>query len=324
MATILLQRSMVVFGVPTDAAGPGALHTASCAQKSCGLTGASFGCTEDADVSDHADFLQTTRHHRYALKEDSAGNAESIRAGYDFACSKLKRLLQTKASIFEGTPEIFTARVQWNSLSPGPGSATYRNITSYWVYDGPSGQERYTSLEFMRGFSSGASAHFATYDSVTSPSQCQETTNDMITMMQSCATYSCKIRLFTNYTSISRFLPYGMSWAGDTFPETPLTYLGDVNITGRNGTVIECQKFGWTGDWGASHEVWIAKVGELTGLVLREIQTQGGGPNPYPSSADVTIEYDALLTSSVIGMPSMESTLFNPVVLPGCRSDPVG
>jgi len=188
------------------------------------------------------------------------------------------------------------------------------------VYDGTSGRERYTSLEFRRGFSSGSTAHFATYDSVTSPTQCQETKNDMSAMTQSCTTYSCVSRLFANDTSISRFLPNGVPWAGPPFPKTPLTYSGNENRTRSDGTVIECQKFSWAGDWGANHEVWVANGGELSGLVVYETQTQGGGPNPYPSSADVTLEYDALLSANLINTPSLESTLF-PNTLPGCRSD---
>jgi len=214
-------------------------------------------------------------------------------------------------------PNRFTARVQFNGTFPGPGSATFRSMTSYWIY-GEEHQERLTSMLLTRALSSGSTVFSTVYDSVTSDDQDVETKLDVWKGIPGTCSRTERAQRLVDGTmdfSICRFCP--QSWR-TWFPSTKLTKGQDEVVTvsvGEGGATasIDCKTYEWFGDDDAMHKVWFSKQ---TGLVVKEAQRQEGGRNPYAAYAEMTIAYDAMLPKELFGSAPTKEELF---VLPaGC------
>lgn len=67
-----------------------------------------------------------------------------------------------------------------------------------------------------------------------------------------------------------------------------------MSVGGEDGgvTTVNCSTYEWSGKFDAMHKVWVSKA---SGLVVKELQRQEGGPNPYPAAAEVQIAYDVVL-----------------------------
>merc|ERR1712241_370873 len=105
-----------------------------------------------------------------------------------------------------------------------------------------------------------------------------------------------------------------MGWGQKTFPDTPMTKGSDealvVSVGEDGGTrTVNCDTYEWTSTFSAMHKVWISQD---TGLVIKEVQRQAGGPNPYPASAEVNIAYDAELPQDMFSVDPSYPDLFAP------------
>lgn len=207
-------------------------------------------------------------------------------------------------------PSHFTARVIFNGTFPGPGAVTYRDMVSYWIYG--DGHERFTSLVLMRALSSAPAVSSSTvYDSVTMDKEYLETKLDVWKGVPGECLRGEPVQRLVNTSrsfSICRFCPTAWRRWG-AFPNTLLTKGSDDTLA-IEGAPLDCETYGWTGDFGARHKIWISK---RTGLVVKELQQQAGGPTtPYPASAEITIAYDVLLPKQLFGMEPMKHDLFTP------------
>jgi len=214
-------------------------------------------------------------------------------------------------------PHHFTARIQFNGTFPGPGSATLRSMTSYWIF-GEEHQERLTSMVLTRALSSAATVSSTVYDSVTMDGQTMETMLNVWKGVPGTCSRSERAQRLVDGTgnfSICRFCP--QPWQ-EWFPSTTLTKRADEVIAvsvGEGGRTanIDCEIYEWLGDFDAMHKVWFSKQ---SGHVVKEIQRQAGGPNPYVAVAEMAIAYDAELPRELFGSAPTKEEMF---VLPaGC------
>jgi len=254
---------------------------------------------------------------RYAMPTQACG-AHMSRAllAQSEAAQRTEAEAEPSASGARTPPSHFTARVQFNGTFPGPGSATYRSMTAYWIY-GEEHQERFTSLVLMRYLSSGPAIASQVYDSITTDTETMETSIDV----WKGTTGDCQkqkpvkrlVEASGNY-SINRFCP-SMFYAAEAFPANMMTKGNDETIAvtvgaGSAAENIECETYGWTGEWDAMHKAWLSKK---SGLLVKEVQRQAGGPvGPYSASAELTIAYDAVLPKSIFGMAPVRTELFAP------------
>lgn len=214
----------------------------------------------------------------------------------------------------------FTARVQFNGTFPGPGSATYRSMTAYWIH-GEEHQDRFTSFVLERSLSSFSKFSSKVYDSITTDQETMETSIDV----WKGAAGNChkrqrvqRLEQGPGFYSISRFCP-SLWHADEVFQARQMWKGGDETISvsvgeGSSTENVDCETYEWTGRFGAMHKVWKSKK---NGLLVKEVQKQAGGPiSSYPASAELTISYDTVLPKSIF---RRKKELFAPPAVCGAK-----
>mmetsp|Transcript_136759 Transcript_136759/g.381179 ORF Transcript_136759/g.381179 Transcript_136759/m.381179 type:complete len:348 (-) Transcript_136759:101-1144(-) len=290
---------------------------------------------EDPDVA--LSLLQKRGRRSEAAQSQNVGEVTSVRtsmagavAAVDMSRSRYTAALavlhgaalgaeHTPLGSSAGIPNLFTARVVFEATLPGPGRDEYFNLTSFWVRDGAQKRERYDTLAFTRALSSSPWLSMDKYESTAQiGSVCWEYgREEWGTGTKTCAQYESEDRVFQPgvSTSIRRWVPHalvqklGNSGAHHSiWPAHTLTFLGSEPMMLIGGQSMDCEKYGWQGEFGGSHTVWVSKS---HGLVVREEQQDEGGPtNNYPGHAVVELTYDYVIEGYLMRMDPLNVQAF--------------